>query len=176
MCGVGELDNMDSSNSESRLSQENPATQPDSQKQLILDAVGQWGNHASASLLERQCSIFKMPEIRGIIGYCTAFNCNVVLGDPLCDQKNRLELVSAFQDQSKQEGKRVVYVNTSEQFAHWGTDQLNGSCMGVGDEVILNPQFDILAQTGFNPRSLRNKFQKAVRDGMTKSMLDLIQI
>lgn len=132
------------------------------------DYVQQWGHPTSVGIFDSACQLFSVPEIEGIIGYRWQSKNAIVIGDPLCPPKNLLSLINAFTSHCKKHRKNIIYLATSEQFAQWAlTHGLYVCSIEIGAEIILNPLYDPLADTGKNASRLRNKQRLAIKDGLT---------
>lgn len=132
-----------------------------------VNYIRQWGNYASATLLERPCAIFTHPHIEGMIGYHERKSSVVVFGEPLCAPEDRAAFIEAFHKQCHDNKKKITYLNISEPFMDWFVDHWRGSAFGIGDEIIINPERDVRKETGFHARNLRWKHAKSLREGIT---------
>ena len=132
----------------------------------VAQQISRWGNAASIALLDPSCSIFSVPHLEGVIGYRVASQYAIVFGDPVCEKNNVEELTYLFHDYCERHKKKIIYIATSEQFAHWSLNHCCKAAIEVGSEVILNPLLDPMQKTGKKASLLRNKYNQAMRDGI----------
>lgn len=132
------------------------------------DYVQQWGHPTSVGIFDSACQLFSIPDLEGIIGYRWQSKNAVVIGDPLCPAENLLTLVTAFSTYCKKNRKNIIYLGISERFAQWAHQHNLYRCsIEIGAEIILNPLYDPLTDTGKNASRLRNKQRLALKDGLT---------
>lgn len=133
--------------------------------QTVAGYVQQWGSSPSIALLDPACKIFKAPHIDGIIGYRGGSLCNVVVGEPLCSQAEMPVLYHAFQKYCQEEGKKIIYLLTSEEFAKWAKTHACRASLQLAQELFLDPVHNPLE--GAKGRKLRNKISHSQRTGVT---------
>ncbi len=134
---------------------------------LAFDYMQRWGNHASIPLIERSCTLYTHDTIQGLIGYHQRKSSVIIFGDPLCDDADKDNFVKAFHAQCNNRGLAATYLNASEQFTRWFIEKHGGSCMSMGNELIINPKRNLRKETGFYARDLRWKHNKSVREGIS---------
>lgn len=136
-------------------------------REIIIERVHQWGSSVVESILDPNCNIFSVPEVKGLIGYHTNRGCAVVFGDPVCALEERDDLVQAFHNFCEKQRKNVVYLVASEEFARWIQEKQSVALITFGEELYLDPQCDPKARTGKNGISLRGKLRHAEKSGVT---------
>lgn len=130
----------------------------------IAELVQKYGGSASVALLDPACHFFSTPSTVGVIGYRTKSHCAVVFGDPVCPQEDKLSLALEFRKYCKKNNLRIVYAMVTESFAHLWTKHGCKALVEVGEELVLNPQFDYLK--GSKGRKLRTKIHQAQHLGV----------
>lgn len=125
------------------------------EKSLIERWVHQWGGAASEAILDSDCSIFRLPEIDGFIGYREELGCAIVYGDPVCGENNRAQLAIAFHQFCQTKNLNIIYLIASKSFAHWALNHHSNAIIEVGEELIFDPAID--STSGHRGYRLRNK-------------------
>lgn len=133
---------------------------------IIADYVRRFGNSSSIALFDPACQFFSVPTIDGLIGYRLEAKCIVVFGDPLCAAPDAHQLTDCFHQFCKKKSKNVVYLGATERFMQGVLERMCHTAIEIGDEIVINPQYDPLAQTGQNARRLRNKYNHAQNSGI----------
>lgn len=105
----------------------------------LASIVKRLGNPVSTILLQSPCSIFRIPQVDGIIGYQLITNCAVVIGDPVCLPEHVAELTLAFQLFCQKSQLTIVYFLTSDSFANWAISNGCSTLIQVGEELIIDP-------------------------------------
>jgi len=136
-------------------------------RQLNIELIHRWGGSVIESLLDPQCSFFKLPDVEGLIGYSANRKCAVVFGDPVCPPWNRERLVDAFHLFCEQQKKNVVYLVASQEFAEWWQQKQQGGCITFGEELYLDPRRDPKLHSGKRGIVLRGKIRKAEKLGVS---------
>ena len=131
----------------------------------IAEYVKCWGGAASITFLDSVYQFFSDPSIDGIIGYREAYNCAVVMGDPLTTEENKIPLAKAFKEFCKQKKLSIIYVTASASFAKQAYSFVSQALIEVVDELILDPQND--PKIGSKGRLLRGKVSQGIRFGLT---------
>ena len=126
------------------------------------EAIKKWGNAISLAFFDQACQIFTVEGIEGIIGYRTENNCVVVFGDPVCPDHNLSILLSEFHTFCKNFTDNIIYIAASQNFVKNKAFEHHGAFIGMGDEIILNPQRDLLKETGTYSSALRQKYRNAL--------------
>lgn len=135
---------------------------------LLVTYIQKWGSAASIALFDPTCKKFSIASITGIIGYRDTQKCAVVFGDPVCAPENIAELTHAFHAFCNEHNKTIIYVAASEKFMSWIlSNQENWSAIEIGNEIIIDPCQDPKARTGSHASLLRNKYNQAMRSGIT---------
>lgn len=127
----------------------------------LAEYIQRWGNSASVTILDRDCHLFFLPDIEGVIGYRLIDQCAVVFGDPICAAKDMPQLAETFARFCKEQEWHVVYMTASKSFAEWSINKICSSLMEVGEELQLNPSNNPFS--GRKSRGLRNKVNLAAR-------------
>src|SRR5689334_8177934 len=86
---------------------------------MIVERVRRWGGLTSSAVLDAVSKIFTIPTVDGLIGYRVESECAVVLGDPICAEKDIPELTHSFHQLCKEQNLSIVYISVSQQFASW---------------------------------------------------------
>lgn len=135
--------------------------------QEIIQSVRRWGGSASEAVLDPSCKTFKIPSVLGFIGYRNECGCAIVLGDPVCDQKDVPRLVNAFQLACNQQSKPIVYLTVSQSFADWAMQEgICSASIEFGKEVYLDPHQDPQEKTGVKASLVRRKVRHALKEGV----------
>jgi lysylphosphatidylglycerol synthetase-like protein (DUF2156 family) len=129
----------------------------------IASLVQRYGGAVSTALLDPTCTVFRAPDIDGAIGYRHAMGCAVVLGEPVCAERDKAQLAHAFREFCVARGWYTVYAAANERFAQWAVGQ-GYSAVGFGTELILDPRRD--PAQGHAGRELRKKVLRAAREGL----------
>lgn len=133
---------------------------------LLSTLVRKYGGPASNTLFDEGFQIFSATNGEGIIGYRLEAGCAVVYGDPLCDEKELLNLVNEFDQFCKSHQYPIIYMIASNLFAKWALEnKLCHAKIEVGEELFLNPAE--MPQTGANARLLRKKVKHAQGEGLS---------
>lgn len=115
----------------------------------------QWGCAVTDAIFDFPCEIFQAPPIEGFIGYKNEASCAVAIGDPVCAEKDLLQLIQAFADFCSQQNLRMIFIVTSEKFATWASQHnIAHGKIEMGEELIFNPQID--PKLGSESSKLRN--------------------
>lgn len=101
--------------------------------------VRRLGSPESTILLHSSCSIFKMPQIDGVIGYHKIGNCVIVIGGPICLPQDVAELANAFRLYCQEKNLKVIYFLVHHDFANWAIENDYLTLIQVGEELSINP-------------------------------------
>lgn len=126
----------------------------------LASIVKRLGNPESTILLHSSCSIFRIPQVDGVIGYHKVGNCVVVIGNPICLPQDVAELTNAFHLHCQEQNLKVVYFLVHNVFAHWAIDNDYLTLIQVGEELSINP---INFQKS---QKLRWKVNQAIKHGV----------
>lgn len=126
------------------------------QRELVLRKVRQWGHSSADAILDPATKIFTVPEIEGLIGYRTVKGCAIVYGDPVCSPSDIPALTKRFHQFCEKEGRTIVYVAVSENFARWALKHICKALVEFGQDLFLDPQKD-------NPRKASGSYACLVR-------------
>lgn len=129
-------------------------------KEELADMIQRLGSPISAALLNMPCSIFRVPHIDGIIGYQLFGNCAIVISDPICLPQDREELTHSFHLYCLQSKKNILYLLTSDSFAHWAIGKECQTLIQAGEAVFLDPTRFAIRQ------KLRWKINQSIHDGV----------
>jgi len=132
-----------------------------------IEAVRRWGKTTSDALLDPSCHKFQIPSVKGFIGYRLQNGCAVVLGDPVCEEKDIPELVQAFHLTSAQQSMPVLYLIVSQSFAEWAMEHLTSTAIEFGKEMFLDPYHDPQNKSGTKASLVRRKVKHALKEGVT---------
>jgi lysylphosphatidylglycerol synthetase-like protein (DUF2156 family) len=134
--------------------------------------IQRFGHAASIGLLHPLCSFFKSDAVDGIIGYRMERNAAVVIGDPVCAAENRIVLAREFHNFCKAQNKKTMYAMASESFTNQKLQNLGGSALQFGHEIIIDPTIDTRSLSGRHAHQLRQKEKNAVLNGVTVCQYD----
>lgn len=138
----------------------------DEERILIVQNVRRWGGAASDAVLDPSCNIFRIPTIEGIIGYRVESGCAVVFGDPLCAASDIPELTLSFDRFCKENGYKLIFVTSTEQFSNWALKNLCNASIVFGEELIIDPHKDPRKNTGVNGSLVRRKVKHALKENV----------
>lgn len=127
--------------------------------------IHRWGSAISEIILDTACKFFSIPEVEGFIGYREVNQCAVVLGEPICVEKNKHKLASAFQKFCVENGLNCIYFIVSKPFAKWAAENICNVMIEIGEEMIFDPFTDSLE--GHKNVKLRNKISHAQNLGLS---------
>lgn len=134
-------------------------------KTKIADLVRRWGGSTSIALLDPAYLIFQVPGIEGAIGYRTASNRAVVMGDPIAPPESREALTKAYHAFCKENKWTVIYLAATNDFASWLIqNELCNAKVRIGDIYHIDPK--AYPQTGPNGRLLKKKVKHAQGEGV----------
>ncbi len=135
---------------------------------VLIDYIQKWGCAASIALFDPLCKKFSIPSIDGIIGYRDTQKCAVSFCDPVCPPENIAELTHAFHEFCNEQNKTIIYIAASEKFMKSILERKeNWSAFELCHEIIVDPSQDPKARTGSHASLLRNKYNQAIRNGVT---------
>lgn len=134
----------------------------------VEELIRSYGHGPSIALLDPCCHLFYSDGVEGVIGYRVLNGLAIVYGDPVCPDEAIPQLLAAFQDYCKENKWGIIFVLTTRSFTEW---TLNNGCKAmiqIAYEQIINPssQPDPRKEKGKSSRSLRNKLQQALREGL----------
>jgi len=96
------------------------------------------------------------------VAYRIASSFAIVLGEPVCAEENKLEVIGEFYRQCKKMGLRVAFYRVDENSILW-FNQLRKQKLVIGQEAILDAQNFTLQ--GKDKRSLRNALNSLEKKG-----------
>lgn len=149
-------DNPQSQRSESKVKE----------RAMIVRSLRLWGDIASDAILSPKVFIFTVLDIDGLIGYRLENHCAIVLGNPVCEEKDLVRLAMAFEEFCKQNKYSCIYAYATGTFSAWAIDNLCQAYIQVANEVFINPQEDITSQTGRHASLVRRKIRHAEKEGV----------
>ena len=122
--------------------------------------VRRLGNPVSTLLPYSACSIFRVPDVDGIIAYQMIRNRAVVMGDPICLPEDIEPLTLAFNQYCKKLKLRVIYFLVSDSFAHWAINNGCHTLIQGAEELVIDP-------TNLKKKAkLRWKINQAIQHGV----------
>jgi len=133
-------------------------------KPNIAELVTRWGSSAAISVLDPNCEIFSIPEVDGVIGYRSNSGCNVVYGEPVASPDDYEQLIKAFHKFSESQNRSVIYLTTTPKFTKWAMNNVCGSLIEIGNELIVDPQND--PSVGAKGRIIRKKMYQSEKAGV----------
>ena len=113
-------------------------------REHLVEWVREWGGSTSDAALDPTMIIYSIPEINGFISYRLCYGCAVVFGDPVCATANVAMLTKFFHDFMNKQNIRIVYLVVSQGFAKWAINNVCDVMFEFGQELILNPVFDLV--------------------------------
>lgn len=133
----------------------------------MITYIHRWGNHSSITLLQNpRCTYFVHDALDGAIGYHQDSHCLIAIGDPLAHESNYQALIDAFQAFARAESKQALFFNVSHEMATL-CQKKGMACIGIGEELIINPLIDWRKQQGYHASMRRQKYRRAQKDGLT---------
>lgn len=91
-------------------SQLNSSSRPDAS---LVDLIRRHGGPVSHAALDATRSIYRAPDIDGVIGYLSMPGCVVVLGDPICAPADKPALADAFAACCADRKQKLIYAAAS---------------------------------------------------------------
>jgi len=135
-------------------------------KLALLELVRRFGGATTDAVLDPVMQIFTEPGIYGFISYRINKKCAIVFGDPICAANDKIVLSTAFHLSMEKQGKSIVYIATSEEYARWAIQHTCQALVSFGEELILNPSSNPRERSGTRGSLVRRKVKKAVREGV----------
>jgi hypothetical protein len=133
----------------------------------LAGEVIRWGSSVSAgALADRRCRQFRLRGIEGLIAYRQGAGCAVVMGEPICSERDKPLMGDAFHVFCRARGLATVYVVTAPKFTQWAIGR-GYAAVAFGEELILDPMRD--PQRGAQGRELRKKINRARKAGVAVS-------
>jgi len=140
-------------------------------KELLLKYIEQFGNSASIGILHPESKFFKSKNVDGIVGYRIENNHTIVIGDPLADNSNKIEVIkefiSFFDDNKKSKKDRIIFVLISSDFSNELALHFNYSFIQFGHDISILNNLDLRSLKGTNARLLKKKYRRAIKDGLS---------
>lgn len=152
---------------ESVILQNEPSQIERNKRSRIVELVRRFGGCTTDAVLDPSMQFFELQGISGFISYRLKGGCAVSFGDPVCSEKDKAALATAFHHFAKEKNKRVVYVAASESYAKWAVGHVCKAAVQVGEELILDPLCDPRKNTGTHESLVRRKVKSALREGVT---------
>jgi lysylphosphatidylglycerol synthetase-like protein (DUF2156 family) len=144
-----------------------PLRKSHNDRSYIVELVRRWGGSTSDAVLEPTMQIFQHRDIEGFIAYRPSMQCAIVFGDPICSPTDRATLAIAFHRFAEEKGYSVIYIAASQSYAHWAVNNVCGSLIEFGQELIFTPPSDPRKNTGTHASLVRRKTKQAHRQGVT---------
>jgi phosphatidylglycerol lysyltransferase len=133
----------------------------------IASLITRLGDPPAINLLDPLYRVFMVPDMEGFIGYRLESNCAVVVGNPVCTDKEAPKLALAFYEHCQKNGWSTVYLIVSEQFCQWAVGKISQASIQFGEELIVDPSID--STKGRKGGKLRWKMHKAIEEGVVVS-------
>lgn len=135
------------------------------ERDYTIKSVRKWGASSSDAVLDATCTIYRVPNVDGLIGYRVEKGCAVVYGDPVCPFENLSVLAEAFYVFCKEQGYNIIYLAATQKFANWAVEHHCQTALEFGEELSLDPQ-KIHPAEGPKGSLIRRKVRQA-RDDKT---------
>ncbi len=133
----------------------------------ILELVRRWGGCTTDAVLDPSMQFFSLPGISGFVSYRLAYGCAIIFGEPICAPTDKAVMAEAFHRFAEKQGKSIIYVAASKEFAHWAIQNVCGALIEFGEELILDPSCDPRKRTGTHGSLVRRKVKGALRESVT---------
>lgn len=133
---------------------------------MSLDDVRRYGESTSDAVLDPACTLFRAPDIEGLIGYKVVSGCAIVFGDPICDQENKLKLAVAFQAFCHDNQYKTIYVSASHEFLTLSFNKVIRGAIEFGEELFIDPHDDPRKKSGPSACLVRRKIKHATSAGL----------
>ncbi|MDD5410042.1 MAG: phosphatidylglycerol lysyltransferase domain-containing protein [Methylobacter sp.] len=128
-----------------------------------LDLIRQYGGPVSHAALDPSHTIFRTPDVDGLISYLLVCRCAVVQGDPICAPENKAKLADAFADYCAGKGWSILYVTATASLQAYARERGYVS-LEFANLLMADPQDD--PETGAQGRHLRQHLNHARRAGV----------
>ena len=129
-----------------------------------VELVRRYGGPVSHAALNPSLSLFRTPNIDGIIGYQLVHRCAVVQGDPVCASEYKTELAEAFASYCTNNGWNFLYTSVTEDM-HTYAMKGGHAMMEFAALLIADPQDD--PELGHQGHHLRQHLNNTRRSGMS---------
>lgn len=136
------------------------------QREQIVACVRKYGGAASDAILDPACKIFQSPNIEGVIGYRSEGTSLIAFGDPAAKKEDKIALAKVFNDFALDQGKTVIYIAASHDFAEEMLKNLCKVSVEFGTELDYDPTNDPRKLTGTQASLVRRKVRHALHDGV----------
>lgn len=144
-----------------------PQTKSPQDRSYIVELMRRFGGFTADAVLDPSTRNFYLDDIAGFVGYRAQLGCIIVFGDPVCALSDREKLAKAFHQFAEEKGCKVVYLCASQDYANWAIENVCGSMVEYGEELIFNPPIDPRKNTGSYGSLVRRKTKQATREGVT---------
>ncbi len=152
---------------ESVVLQNDPSQIEKNERSRIVELVRRFGGCTTDAVLDPSMQFFELQGTSGFISYRLKAGCVVIFGDPVCSEKDKVALATAFHNFAKEKNKRVVYIAASEPYTKWAIEHVCKVAVQFGEEFILDPLCDPRKNTGTHGSLVRRKVKSALREGVT---------
>jgi len=127
------------------------------------ELIRRHGGPVSHAALDPSRSIFRAPDIDGLIGFLPTYRCAVVLGDPICAPENKVALADAFATHCAVNNRSILYVAATSAMQGYARERGYGT-MEFASMLIANPQND--PEKGHQGIHLRQHLNHTRRTGV----------
>ncbi len=107
----------------------------------VVELVRRYGGPVSHAALDPSRSIFRAPDIEGLIGFLPTYKGAVVFGDPICAPENKAVLADSFAAHCADNNRSILYVAASADMQAYARDHGYGS-MEFASLLMADPQHD----------------------------------
>ena len=131
-----------------------------------VELVRRYGGPVSHAVLDPSRSIFRDPDIDGLIGFLPTYRCAVVLGDPVCAPENNAALADAFAAHCANNNRSILYTAATADMQAYARDRGYGT-MEFASLLMADPRHD--PEEGHQGYHLRQHLNHTRRTGVTVS-------
>jgi len=128
-----------------------------------VELVRRFGGPVSHAVLNPSLSLFRTPDIDGLIGFQLVQRCAVVQGDPVCAPEHKTLLADAFAIYCTNNGWSFLYTTVTTDMQAYAIKH-HYTTMEFANLLIANPQDD--PELGHQGHHLRQHLNNARRSGV----------
>ncbi|HEY9341807.1 MAG TPA: phosphatidylglycerol lysyltransferase domain-containing protein [Hanamia sp.] len=140
----------------------------ESDRQKAQSLLSQYGNSSIDHFKISKDKLLLFSDFHdAFISYRVANGFAIVLGEPVCAEEHKAEVLRELYDKFKKMGLRIAFYRVDENSIMW-FDQLRKQKLVIGQEAILS--VDNFKMEGKDKRSLRNALNSLQKKGLTTSI------
>jgi lysylphosphatidylglycerol synthetase-like protein (DUF2156 family) len=129
-----------------------------------VELVRRYGGPVSHAALNPSLSLFRIPDIDGLIGFQLVQRCAVVQGDPVCASEYKSALADAFASYCTNKGWGFLYTSVTADMKDYAKKG-NHTMMEFAGFLIADPQDD--PEIGHQGHHLRQHLNNTRRSGVS---------